>query len=217
MARLASALLLFGTACAAPRMSLPLDLGVRAEAMPLSASSVSAEEDRLEFGPYEIHGIREEPMSTTTRGGAVSREQTYSFRVKDEDQHDWLARCQSSATAAGVERAALKGVGAVKLTCTIDRPGAPARWRLSLAGEGSEGGMKAGELWGAKRQLRIQSNHSGKIGGFDIAFEDRPVAAVQTAADRVVWMDPALAEELKPVVAVSAAGLILFDHLNAAK
>jgi len=203
-------------ACAAPQvMNVDSHLAHDAELHYVVASETEPEKTALDFGPYSIHRIQQEPIATVTSGKIVSRRHRWAFWLSAASNGDWHTRCESTTKA---ERNGQ--TGAIALSCTMASftTEDERTWTLEISGDAAGARIRAGELEGSRgERLRVQSSHDPARGqlGFEIYLSDRPVAAVQTVGTRALWLDPGLRKEIRSAIAASAGGLMLFDHLTA--
>lgn len=179
----------------------------------LAAQAVQMPMEGLRFGPYEVQQLTEQPVITMRGESSLATTQRdFAFQLKDSKDRMWRAVCESTVKSKSQGTQIVAGTGIVNLNCTIQGSNDRSKkWSLAFSGFQSATSKRSGEVTGKRTRLEIRSTDAL---GFDITFRDRPIAAVQTSSSRVIWMDRALSGDMRSVIAVSAAGLVIFEHLT---
>lgn len=206
-----------GAGCVHPMMTVSGELAERATTHELESASDGGV--KLAFGPYVVHSIEQDAVSSLTEANVLDRAYGYRFRFTGVKATDWTSRCDSKVTAIAGADGKVAGTGAVKLTCKIDDDSRDItkRWTLKLAGTEAGAGARFGELTSGKSRLRVQSVPSPEPGpspiGYELTLRDRPIAAVQTLGDGRLWLHGDLGGRMRAAMVAASGALLLFERI----
>lgn len=211
-------LLVFGASCAGQAMQVSPDLGKSSSRMGLEIMTAETyDEEGIQFGDYRVTNITHMPATKTvdkTTGKKHIRE-SYTYQVR-HDGEKWFGEC-----AARVDEHRPQANSIYELRCRLRPLGGDMMksWYLDIAGGTAGGELSYGEVKRLGEMVAIRSIHGGETGdreklGFELSTDEATVGAVQTDDNQALWIRGELDDDMKKVVAASAAGLVLFEHVQ---
>ena len=231
--RFAALVLLTVTAVAAAgcistaRMAVPPALA-SAPAWPVSGRQGWKLNERLSFGPFRAEAVRR----SWTRGSdwkvapyeQSRRRQTFGFTLVGEGRELLRGEFQTTLQRRGLDvgfDVDLQNRSALEGQLRVVGDGTPAGWTLKLREEGQTPWV--GTVTGGSVVLRVTGTARlqgsplplDQPSGYIISLGDRDLAAVEVIGDGMVRFADGIDPALQPVVAGTAAALLLVEELRA--
>jgi hypothetical protein len=227
MAGVALSVALMVAGCQTARMPLPDGLAA-AERMPVSGRQGIRPGTRLRFGSFEANPVTRSWVRGRERGRgptAMERErtETYRFTLREDGAETWFVACRASLRSVRFDLGPIQVHPSDQsaLYCNLQSM-ADERiaWELELAER--HGRPLAGTLALAATRLDVVGTarvagalSMGLTTGYEIRAGDEVLGAVEVINSGAIWLRHDLDPVRRPLLAATAAALLLLDDLYA--
>lgn len=205
--------------CHKAHMAVSPDLRIKAEAMPVKGRQGLVFRESFRFGPYHVTEVKRGWTTTLSWWTVTQAKQSYHFTLIDSGGTLWRAQCAVQARMAEPLAASAALLG------SFQPKAGGQEWRLTLSDAKIElipQGVLEGVLTDGTTTIHVKGTRKlagsplplSEATGYHFSLEGRPIGAVEVINDGMVWLHPAIEWPLRPVLAVTAAALLLYRDLR---